>query len=662
MHLIPDLNIWRRGLGACAMVLAVLAAPVHADSLARQRAEFVKAERALQRGDSATYVPLRQRLQGYPLFPYLEYGELRTALDTAPAERITTFIREYADSPLSGGLRRAWLAELADQGRWSEFLAAYDGDKSLALRCDEARALLGTGQQAKAFALMPPLWRTGESLPSECDGPLAEWRAAGGLTTALVWERLGLAMDEGNESLARHLARELPASDQAWAERWLRLRDQPGLALDAGEFHADHPARDDMLGYAVRRLARQDPLEALDAWNTLRSRYAFAPEAARATEAYLATRLVREDSGTVFDFMRALRPAADDVELQEARIRSALLQHRWALVARWIDQLPQAARDSERWSYWRARAHEALGEADAARALYARTAKEPSYYGFLAADRAGLPYAIGHQPATAAAAAAAKVRNQPFVQRVAELRALDRDAEAKREWRWQYDRLSRDELKAAARLAKEWGWHDQAAYTLAKAEYWDDYEIRFPLLYRSQLDQNAAAQGIDRSWVYAVVRQESTFNPTVRSHAGATGLMQLMPATATHVAQRYHRERPPTTEQLTDPSRNIRLGTTYLRAQLDRLYSNPVLATAAYNAGPGNVRKWLPAQDLDADIWVELVPFKETQDYVRRVLAYAVFYDHRLGTTQRRLSERMPLISPPTSVAERDLDHSPDAG
>ena len=203
---------------------------------------------------------------------------------------------------------------------------------------------------------------------------------------------------------------------------------------------------------------------------------------------------------------------------------------------------------------------------------------------------------------------------------------------------------------------------DQAAYTLAKADYWDDYEIRFPVLYGAHLDANAAEQGVDRSWVYAIVRQESTFNPAVRSPAGATGLMQLMPATASQVAQKHHGERAPSAQQLTEPARNIRLGTTYLRTQHQRLRDNPVLATAAYNAGPGRVRQWMPAQETEADIWVELIPFKETQDYVRRVMTYAVFYDHRLGAPLRPISQRMPLIVPASSVAARGPDDEPGAG
>ena len=141
--------------------------------------------------------------------------------------------------------------------------------------------------------------------------------------------------------------------------------------------------------------------------------------------------------------------------------------------------------------------------------------------------------------------------------------------------------------------------------------------------------------------------------PDARSSAGAVGLMQLMPGTAAQVARKNFGEGAPRQEQLTQPERNVRLGTAYLRGMLDSLRSNAVLATAAYNAGPGRVRQWLPLREVDADVWVEHIPFKETQDYVRRVLAYAVFYEYRLGSRTTRMSERMPLVAPTTSVARR---------
>jgi soluble lytic murein transglycosylase len=639
--------------GVAAVLLAVpmafsTPAAAQGDSA---RADFVAAEKALARGDSAAYIPLKQRLRDYPLYPYLEFGELRDPSANPSSARVLAFLRDYADSPLSGNLRRVWMDSLARQGRWTEIIDAYADDDSTAVRCHYANALMQTGRRDEGFRRMQSVWLSGETLPDACDAAAQAWYAAGGLTADLAWQRIVLVLEKGNENEARDVGSVLPAGDAVWLDRWMRLRKNPPLALDASEFGASHLARDDMLADAVRRMARTDPMQALDAWETLRARYPFSPEATRRAELYLAIALAREDSPRAFAFIRNLKPAADDVALQEARVRAALLHYRWPLAARWIDELPAAERNGERWTYWRARAHEALGERSEAEALYGRVARESSYYGFLAADRAGLPYALANRPASASSVA--RLRSQPFVQRAAELRALGRDEDAKREWRWQYARLDKQDLQGMARIAKDWGWHDQAAYTLARAGYWDDYEIRFPLLYRDAIGSNAASQALDPAWVYAVVRQESTFVPDARSSAGAVGLMQLMPGTAAQVARKNFGEGAPRQEQLTQPDRNVRLGAAYLRGMFDSLRSNAVLATAAYNAGPGRVRQWLPLREVDADVWVEHIPFKETQDYVRRVLAYAVFYEYRLGNRTTRISERMPLVAPTTSVARR---------
>jgi soluble lytic murein transglycosylase len=651
MNLSKRSRLWRRGLGAIALVAPLAFSPQAAAQGDSARADFVAAEKALARGDSAAYIPLKQRLRGYPLYPYLEYGELRDPAASPSSVRVLAFLRDYADSPLSGNLRRSWIDGLAREGRWTEIIEAWAEDESLAVRCHYANALIQTGRRDEGSRQMQKLWLTGDALPDACDAAARAWQAAGGLTPTLTWERIVLAFDKGNETAARAAGNLLPAADEAWLERWFRLRKTPQLALDPGEFGASHPARDDMLADGVRRIARTDPMQALDAWETLRARYPFSPEAQRRAELHLAIALAREDSPRAFDFIRNLKPAADDLLLQEARVRAALLHYRWPLVARWLDDLPAEERNGERWSYWRARAREALGERSEAQAIYARLARENSYYGFLAADRAGLPYALAHRPASAASVAA--LRAQPFVQRAAELRALGRDEDAKREWRWQYNRIDKQDLQGMARIAKDWGWHDQAAYTLARAGYWDDYEIRFPMLYRDAISGSAGTQGLDSAWVLAVVRQESTFVTDARSSAGAVGLMQLMPATAAQVARKQFGEPAPRQEQLTQPERNVRLGSAYLRSVLDGLRGNPVLATAAYNAGPGRVRQWLPLREVDADIWVEHVPFKETQDYVRRVLAYTVFYEHRLSGRTTRMSERMPLIAPTTNVARR---------
>ena len=217
---------------------------------------------------------------------------------------------------------------------------------------------------------------------------------------------------------------------------------------------------------------------------------------------------------------------------------------------------------------------------------------------------------------------------------------------ARREWYYATRALDKGELRAAALIARENGWLDQAIFTLAKTGYWDDLKLRFPLKYRELVSSEAESNALDMAWIYAVIRQESAFMHDARSQVGAMGLMQLMPSTARTVARKVLKRKSPAKREIISPALNIALGSAYLKQLKQQLGDNPVLATAAYNAGPHRVNKWLPAGSLSADIWVELVPFKETRRYLRRVLSYMVIYDKRLGREPRRLKERMkPVVS-----------------
>jgi soluble lytic murein transglycosylase len=173
----------------------------------------------------------------------------------------------------------------------------------------------------------------------------------------------------------------------------------------------------------------------------------------------------------------------------------------------------------------------------------------------------------------------------------------------------------------------------------------DDLDVRFPVLYRELIEANAAEQGLDPGWIYGVVRQESAFVVDARSPVGALGLMQLMPATGRFAGRKYNIA-VRSNQALLDIQNNLKLGASYLKEVLTRNRGNQTLATAAYNAGPNRVNSWLPATPLDAEIWVETIPFNETRDYVKNVLAYTAVYEHRLGQRPVRLQARMPVIAP----------------
>jgi soluble lytic murein transglycosylase len=614
---------------------------------AGQQALFLAAEKALGSGNETLFQQLKGVLRNYPLYPYLEYRQLKDSLASASAEEVEHFLQHNADTPLAPLLRKQWLNLLARRKQWQSYLEFYDpADGNVSRQCHYLNALLQTGRREEAFSRVEPLWLHGKSRPKACDPVFDAWRRAGQLTTELVWQRIALAMDKGKVKLVSYLKKQLPAKERPWADLWLQLRSKPKLALDHSRLRQPHPMRQSLLRYAAVRQAYRDPADAIDFWRQLQRQHEFTPLEKQRVEHKLAQQLVREDDPAAWRFLQQIAPDPHDIRLQEIRMRAALYRQQWHQVLAWIEELPEDSRLGERWRYWRARALEQTGDRKAANVLYESLAKERSFHGFLAADHIGAPYNLKQQPAPVDDALRSRVANEPGVQRARELVALERWTDARREWRFVTRHMSAEETMAAAKIAQSWGWHDQAIFTLARSGYWDDLELRFPLAHHQAVHTNARKHDLDISWVYGVIRQESAFNPSVRSHAGAMGLMQLMPATARHVARKLlKRKRSPHRRDLTNPKINIELGTTYLSNVLERLEQNPVLATAAYNAGPHRVSRWLPQQQLPADIWIELIPYRETRRYVERVFTYAVIYDHRRNEEIIRISQRLRPIN-----------------
>ena len=250
---------------------------------------------------------------------------------------------------------------------------------------------------------------------------------------------------------------------------------------------------------------------------------------------------------------------------------------------------------------------------------------------------------MAHRPLDFEQEELSSLNNIPAFVRARELFVLERTTDARREWQWAVKDMSKAELLKAASLANQWGWYDRAIMTVALARYWDDLELRFPLAHQKLVVSQAKRRNINPAWAFAVIRQESAFSPDARSHAGAMGLMQLMPRTARQVARNL-KIRMRSKSDLLNVKTNIRLGVGYLKKVYDRFDGHKVLATAAYNAGGHRVKQWLPEESQDADLWIETVPFSETQDYLKRVLTYTAIYEQRLGMMTVPISQRMTPI------------------
>lgn len=619
-------------------------------ALNAQREAFKVADKALRLANPALLNTLLPSLENYPLYPYLIHTYLSTHLDEVSAGSVHNFLQTYKDSPLAGRLLSDWIEQLAKQQRWQELLRDYqeyaENHQHTASECYYRQALLQTGQVSQALTQMESLWLVGHSQPDACDPIFQRWRDNGGITQALIWQRFVLAMEEGQTGLGRYLNRQMAEPNKATAQLWLDVHERPQRVLESQRFDAGNAYTSTILLHGVWQWSRKDSVSAARALDQLKQRYRFeATEKFYNLERRLAVLIAKRNDPSAAARLSALPPAAVDQEAAEWRVRTALRRQNWRLVLQWLEQMPPAGQNEPDWRYWRARALEAGGQTGPAQAIYQELSQLRDYYGFLAANRIGSKYNIQHQPIAVADPTLESVANLPGLQRARELYILERLSDARREWQHASRDFDPSQLTAAAKLAQSWNWHAQAIATLARADIWNDLQLRFPMPYQATIEQYAKAQNIDPAWVYAVMRQESLFQPDARSSAGAMGLMQIMPGTGRKIASDLKLNLP-NTSALFNANTNIRYGTYYLRFTLNQLQGNPVLATAAYNAGPGRVRRWLPDQVSDPDIWVELIPFDETRKYVKRVMEYAAVYEWKLGRTQSSMQQRMPRILP----------------
>ena len=346
---------------------------------------------------------------------------------------------------------------------------------------------------------------------------------------------------------------------------------------------------------------------------------------------------------------RALYAAAGNIEmtpLQRAwRVRAALRAQDWRGVRSAIEAMPPAERDQADWLYWLGRAHAASGNRDAADSLFVRIAGEPHFYGMLAAEELGQPFMPPPATAPLSRAKLEEAERDPSLRRALALYQLDMRTEAIREWVWGVRERDEQFRLGAAHLALRNELYDRAINTAELANPRSNFELRFLTPYRDLIEPQVRAQGLDLGWVYGLMRQESRFVIPARSSVGARGLMQVMPATGKWVANRiglsgYH------AGLLNDPDTNVLLGTSYMRIIMEDLDAHPVLASAGYNAGPGRARRWRDMQPLEGAIYAETIPFDETRDYVKKVLANAVIYSAMLEKRPQSLKARLGTIAP----------------
>lgn len=582
-----------------------------------------------------------------PLAGWLEYAALRGRMDALPVARGNAFLSAHRGEPVAAVFRGDWLNALARRNEWQAFLDQWDaGIDTPTLRCLRLQALMAVNRADAAWtADAQALWRgSGRSLPAQCDAPFALLAAQGGLGDALRWERFDKAAADAQAGVMRAIAAGLPAADAALALQYAAYLDAPDAAVSAWP----KTARSRLVAStALAKLAKAAPDRAEALLPTVAQVLAF-DESDRGRVLYqIALWSVASYLPESARRLASVPASAYDDSLHEWRVREALARSDWAAALAAIRRMPEAQRGDSRWLYFAARTSQLTGDAAGAHALYAQAARKPDFHGFLAADRLDQPYALCPWLPAPTPAVKQAVARDPAIVRAVQLFQLDRKGWAAREWNAALARFSDEQRRLAVEVAQDNGWFDRGVFGLVNVDgkrYPEEqrlYLLRFPLHHDATIRREAARNSLDPAWVAAEIRAESVFDPNARSSADARGLMQVVPGTGAAIAAKIGQPWRGA-DALYDADTNIAIGTAYLRQLMDRYGGKPYQVIAGYNAGPTPLNRWVSQRPaMDPDFWIETISYRETREYVARVLSFSTIYDWRLDGRALRVSDRM---------------------
>lgn len=594
----------------------------------QQRNIFLEAENQVWNASSATYQNLYKQLHYYPLQPYLDQKRLMTKMKLSSATEISEFLTKYEGTPLDWPLRKKWLTYLAKRKQPVLFQAFFKPTSNVELTCQHYSFELQTGvAPTRVLPKVSALWLVGKSQPKVCDPIFKKWQLAGYRTNDLIWQRIVLAADGGKHSLIPYLTKLLPEKEQALAKVWHKVRRDPAYISKLSRFSNKSAREAEIVAYGLKRLIWRSPEKALDTYALAKTLLPFTKEQEQQITVKFALALASKNHADAASWLVQVDEKLFSSNLTQWYITDALRDQNWQHIKDKLLKLPTTAQQSLQWRYWYSRSLLATDDLVQGTKLLSELAQSRHYYGFLAASYLNKASNFQNMPLVVSAEEKAFVIKSPEAKRAFELFAIGRFHHARLEWNYWLSKLNQRDKLVASKVANEMQWYDRAIFTLAKVGYLNDVNLRFPLGFETEIKHYADNQKINPAWAFAITRRESSFMSDANSPAGAKGLMQIMPGTAKQLAKRKV-----SNQYLFKAKNNIKLGTKYLRNLLDKHDGNQVLATAAYNAGPYRVKSWLKdAEPLPADVWIETIPFKETREYVKSVLAYQQIYQHKVG-------------------------------
>ncbi len=603
------------------------------DFYKKDRVVYKQAMQALEKENWGEYEQYRSQLNQYPLATYLDYEYLRRSFRTLPTLQIKTFLDEHKGYVAGKRLHIEWLGYLARDHQWPLFKEFYSADlKSDVLDCYNLQAeLVVSSDDRPIYEKIGEQWNKPYSLNSACDPAFSEWEHHGFKNQAIIWKRYQRALLANNVGLTQYLGTQLN-SDHLKTVKYLK-NISGNLDYWTNRLSNDHEQLE-LESATVKYI-----LKSITNSNFEKSAYVLEKNKIQMEKADLMEiqRLIawyyaKTSGETAVKWIKKFTNYRDE-SFVDPLLRYSMQDKNWALYTETFKSLPAVFKNQDEWLYWYVIAQEALGFEDADPALKPKTlltklAQEQSFYGLLAAEKNHSPIF----PNTRFTPQKADISEDVLKKLGAaiELYHMNELTESNNDWYYTTSKFTPDEWRQAGIIAYQMGWNNRTIQAFGQAKLWTAAEERFPILYRDDFYKNAKLQNIDPGWILAVARQESAFSPVARSPVGALGILQLMPATASKVARKMGLSY--NDHKLLDPAYNIKLGTKYLKDQLNNYNNNYVLATAAYNAGPGRVKEWLNARPLTEDWahWTATIPYKETRGYVQNITMFSKIYNMKL--------------------------------
>ena len=577
-----------------------------------------------------------EKIADYPIAYIAEYYYLKANIDTVSDQSVLDFIAKNKGKIAADDLQRSYLFHLSKEKDWAQFMTAYPRmPNNRQLKCHYLEAAIATDNSKKAWPDAQKYWLSSTSLPNACDDVYVFYQDTNQLTQDDIWQRFELGFVNNKRGLMRFLMARMDKGNAALAKQLYELHEHPETLLNSDLFSSRSSASFDFLIPTIKRLANQDLGKAMEFYNFYAKKIPFTTGEEKQIKTQFARIIVQRDKTQYFAWLDKELGKLGNISLIEQRIRYAIKRDDWKNIEFWISQLPVSERNSSDWLYWQARVLEHAGKSEEANVIYQKVAKNRNFHGFMAAQKLGVDFSLNAQAIVEQKGSLTGLEGQLSV--IEELLYHQLNIPAKRQWQRLLSNQSKTKQQQLGLYAYNKDWPYLSVLASINSKSWNALNIRFPNA-KAELFVEAAKQyDVEPTYIYAITRRESSFDQHAKSPVGASGYMQLMPKTAEETAKKIGLTEYNEVEQLNQGDLNVQLGTAYFNGLLTRYNGNRVLATAAYNAGPHRVDRWVSAEKkkgnkgIEIDSWVDTIPFYETRAYVQNVLAYNVIYQHVFG-------------------------------